>query len=817
LSADEVRSGESLRHRFGRGRADLFALAWIFCFALLFVSPALKDGPSFAPADVGSTLSSLTAGTVQLSSDCVFLTPPPPNAHCAHNNIDGDQITQAVPWANENWELVHHGELPFWNDLSGTGMPQLLNFESGSFALPSLVSYLAPLSVSFLVIVLMKLLICGFGAYVLARMLHCRPLAAAFAGVTAMLSGSFAGWLGWSITSTFCWVGFVAAGLVWCYREPRRTAPVGLLAVSVAFSIYGGFPEGMVIESIFFVLLIGATVLALRIARRRLELVGIVRMAIGAIGGLALSAPLWLTGLSSLRASIRADQTAGAGILPHGAALLFAQGYFGLPIAGSTYFGTTGLPSSIPDYFETAAYVGIFAIALVVVALLVALRRPIVAGFSVAALGCLLLAYRIGTPGVIQRAMSHLGLGSLVTSRSLPLLGFAVAILAAVGLEQVIARSGERSIRRALVVASAICALALGYLALRSSGGGLSAVEVSLRRESLYWPVALMIAFVIASVVLLDRRIPLPGPLRHVKRRPGVALAVLALAGQSAFLLFAGVGINSYASVEFPGTPGIAELAHDVGSSLVAIDDCVPQTGAPVCDVRGWNGTGLYPEMNLGYGIDELGVHDPLAPAALFDSWPIANAGQRAPGVNLFAPSVNTVALARRYGASFILLCRPASHFCAGVSPPPGTKVVATIGDDVLVSVPDSGRFVSNGATIAAVDHPSDASYEIRLTPSGQASTLVAHITAAPGWKASVDGRAAPLRVSGGVSYAVTVPAHATEVTFSYSPPHFVPALVIALVALLAIVADALWHRRRAARATGEENGGAAEVASYRT
>src|SRR5580658_536734 len=97
-------------------RGDLLGLAWILCFALLFVSPALKDGPSFAPADLGTTLSSLTAGAVPLSSDCLFVGPPPaPNPKCSHNNINGDQITQSVPWANENWTLVHDGELPLWN------------------------------------------------------------------------------------------------------------------------------------------------------------------------------------------------------------------------------------------------------------------------------------------------------------------------------------------------------------------------------------------------------------------------------------------------------------------------------------------------------------------------------------------------------------------------------------------------------------------------------------------------------------------------------------------------------------------------------
>jgi hypothetical protein len=314
-----------------------------------------------------------------------------------------------------------------------------------------------------------------------------------------------------------------------------------------------------------------------------------------------------------------------------------------------------------------------------------------------------------------------------------------------------------------------------------------------------------MIAFVVASVALLDRRIALPGPLSRLKARPGLTLAALALAGQSSFLLFAGVGINSYASVEFPATTGTTELAHYVGSNLVAIDDCVPSTAFPICDVRAWNGTGLYPEMNLGYGLDELAVHDPLAPAALFDSWPIANAGQRSAGVNLFAPSVNTVALARRYGASFILVC-PAKA-CPGVSAPAGTTPVATIDGDELVAVPDSSRFVSSGARIISVAHPTDVSYELRLASSDTPSSVVAHITASPGWTASVDGKAATLAAAGGVDLTLEVPAHATLVTFSYAPPHFTPALLLALAAVLAMIAEALWRRHRTAATEKGEPG----------
>lgn len=765
-----------LRSALRRHRGDVTAVVWIICFALLFISPALKDGPSFAPADLGSTLSSLTAGSVQLSTHCLSATLTPV-AQCAHNGINGDQITQSIPWANENWLLVHKGELPLWNDLSATGMPQMMNFESATLALPSLVSYLVPLSVAFLVIVLMKLLICGIGAYVLARMLRCSPIAAAFAGTTAMLSGSFAGWLGWSISGTVCWVGFIAAGLLWSYRAQNKTAPMVLLALSVAFSIYGGFPEGMVIEAIALLALFGAAGIASLAMRDRIDVRGIWRVALGSVVGLMLGAPLWLPGISVLRGSIRSHEIAGRGIELQGAALIFAQGYDGLPIAGSSFFAT-----NIPNYFETAAYVGVLAAVFALLGTIRSIKRPVVVGVAISALVCLLLAYRIGNPGIVQSLITHLGVSSLVTSRSLPLLGTMIAILAGIGLQHVIDDARDPKVRRALVISLALVTLVIVALGLNALRGGLPPTASAFRRASLYWPVALLGGFALVMITALDTRLVMPGPLKRFADRPGVYLAGFALIAQSAFLLFAGVGINSYARTEFPTTSGTTRLAALVGTKLVALD-----AGNP--DVRIWLGDGLYPEMNIDYGIDELAVHDPAAPTRLFTSWPVPDAGQLDAGVNLFVPSVDSVQLARRYGAAFILVA-------GGIRVPPGTTPVAEIDGEELASVPDSARFVATGGSVAAVAHPSDTTYDVSLNDTTSSTTLVAHITQTPGWSASVDGKALQMTNSDGVAYSMAIPKGTAKVVFHYRPPHLVVGIGVGLFALFILLGDALVRRR---------------------
>ena len=453
-------TARTLAGAFTSRRADLFGIGWVLLFALLFLSPALKDGPQFAPADLGAGNSPITAGALALSHDCL---PAPgqatPPTSCPHNGIDGDEITQAIPWNTTNWKLVHAGHFPLWNDLEGNGLPQFLNFESGTLALPSLVGYLVPLPESFLVTVLMKLLIAGIGSYLLCRLLACRPLAAAFGGVSFMLSGAFAGWLGWSISGTLCWVGAIAAAALWSYRRARRALPVTLLAGAVAFSLYGGFVEAYLLLAGFFCLVALAGALAMALNRRPIAARGLGRVAGGVLAGTALAAPLWLTGASLLRASVRSGEVSAHGIAVKGVALAFAQGYYGLPLAGSTFFGT-----GLPNYYESAAYVGVLALVLVGVALLCAWRRPAVVAFAAAAVGSLLVAYRLGPVSPVQRLVIDLGLGAVDIDRVLPLVGFAIAILSALGLELLVARHAEAVLRRALAASLLVVTIALAAL-----------------------------------------------------------------------------------------------------------------------------------------------------------------------------------------------------------------------------------------------------------------------------------------------------------------------------------------------------------------
>ncbi len=708
------------------------------------------------------------------------------------------------------------------------GCPSCSNFESAALALPSLVGYLFPLSLAFLVTVGLKLLVAGTGAYVLARLLGCRPAAAAFVGTTFMLSGSFAAWLGWAIGGPLAWSGWVVAGCILAYRNRFGFRGIALLALAVAFAIYGGFPETYVLMAIGLAVLLVVGTAAHALTRRRLSLSGLARAGCGAAFGLALAAPLWLPGIAVVRESIRAGRVASTGIPLHFGLLVFAQGYDGLPLQTPATPSGTWIGTSF-NYNETAAYVGVVALVLALAAL-VAWRRAAVLALTTTVVVSALVVYNLGHHAPVQRLITHLGLEGVALQRMLIVLGFALAMLAGLGLELSLRRWREPAVQAALGIAVLVVAAVLALMWAKSASAAvipeatpayphatpLSASSV--RHDSLLWPTVetAVMALAVAGIVVASRRRRraqrdgedaarwdgedaagmLAGVGREGQRswrRPEALAAGTVLAVQSAFLIFAGVGLNSYAAAMYPTDRAVTTLQHLVGPRLLGLDGpnatCPAGTTAS-CGVRQWTGIGLYPEMNLPYGVDELAVHDPLTPKAYFDSWPVAGAGQDAGGLNVFAPAVDTLSLARRYGVQDLLVQK-------GTPVPAGTRPLATIEGPTkapveLVTVPGSARFSFLGgrARVLASSHPGDASYDVRVeVPPGAPQQLVLRITDAPGWHVSAGGRALPVTAVDGTFLSVRVPSGTTTIVAVYRPALLEVGLDLALAALVALIA----------------------------
>ena len=449
-----------------------------------------------------------------------------------------------------------------------------------------------------------------------------------------------------------------------------------------------------------------------------------------------------------------------------------------MPIKGSAWFYSHG------DYYETAVYVGVIALVLAGAAVLRWWRHPAVIALVAMVVVTMLISYQTASFHLVSELVDRTSLHGVAIKRMRTVLGLPIGVLSALGLETLMRVRGERRMLITYWALSAAVAVFVGFLWHEALANSLPAAEHRLRLDSLWWPVGLFVACVLAGLLFLLVRM-----LAHRRLARGVlAVAVAVLFGaETAFLLFSGVGINSYSESFFPVTASMARLKAVVGSGLIGFD-----TGDP-SQSRKMAHAGIFPEANLGYGLAEFAAYDPLAPQGYF----MVQSG--APYVE---PDIDSAALARRYGIEWILL--PAWPH---VAPPSGTRYVASFAGERLYAVPGSSRFSLVGdnsskvaGPVSSVSHRVTSSWSFTIDASAP-SRLIMRVTDYPGWNATIDGRTLPLSGYKGLMLQAAVPAGRHVVHLWYMPRRLVIGawLALAVLALLAAWAalPLVWRRSR--------------------
>jgi hypothetical protein len=663
-------------------------------------------------------------------------------------------------------------------------MPEFLNFESSVLSLPDLVSYAVPLRFAFLVVVFIKLVIAGTGTYVWCRALRLRPLAATFGGLTFMLAGAFSSWVTWPLTDVVAWVGWICCFGILAYRTRGRLRHVAGLAVAIAFSIYGGFPEA----SVMVALVVGVLVLTLVVVglarRARPDGRGLAATVGGGLLGGILAAPLWFPGLQVIARSHRESEGNYVGLPLKALPLTLTQGYFGMPFQGHAAFEL-----SFWNYYETVSYVGVVALVLALIALATSIRRPIVLALGIALFFTLAATYEPATFHPFESLVDRIGqISDVRFERMRVLSALIVAVLGALGIERVLAAPKSRAVRRAAFGSLAVVGAVLVTIA---AGSLLAHLPAGLARQHLRALVVPVVSLALAAGLLALICIGGHGGVRlsTVARAAAVALVT----AQGVVLFFAGVGIATYSHAFYPATPAEDRLIAIVGNGLVGLDG--GNDAAPHDDIRFFEKIGLYPEVNIGYKIRFFTIHDPVLPQAYFSTWPEVAARPKNPGgVGLFVPDVNSASLARRYGVDFVLAA-------AGLPAPAGTTLVTTLAGERLYRVPGAARFSfasGGGATVRSVRGAATGGWTI-TTSSRTPARLVLRVTAIPGWHASVDGAPAALGTADGVLQTLAVPAGAHTIRFWYLPTRLVDASVIAAAvagAFVVLCIGMAWRRR---------------------
>ena len=104
--------------------------------------------------------------------------------------IGQDSATQFYPWYSYLGERLRDFDLPSWNPAQFSGAPFAGDPQSGWTYVPAMLAFtLLPLSIAVSAYLIIHLLLAGFGAYALARILGIGPVGALTTGIAYELSG----------------------------------------------------------------------------------------------------------------------------------------------------------------------------------------------------------------------------------------------------------------------------------------------------------------------------------------------------------------------------------------------------------------------------------------------------------------------------------------------------------------------------------------------------------------------------------------------------------------------------------------------------
>jgi O-antigen/teichoic acid export membrane protein len=152
-----------------------------------------------------------------------------------HNGLIADAILQNVAWKTFARDSFLRGELPLWNPYEYAGLPFMAGGQSGSLYPLGVLFYLLPVERAYGPFLALHVFMGGAFAYAFARVLGCRPGAAVVGGVGFALSAFLIVSFTWPmIVSAAAWAPLLLLLVELIVREWERPTARGDRAVAIA-------------------------------------------------------------------------------------------------------------------------------------------------------------------------------------------------------------------------------------------------------------------------------------------------------------------------------------------------------------------------------------------------------------------------------------------------------------------------------------------------------------------------------------------------------------------------------------------------------
>jgi hypothetical protein len=768
-------------------RPTLAAAVVFAVLSLALVAPGLVPGHTLSASDylwgAAPWQTSKPAGTGPLGSN--------------YEQADAALVFQPfTQWAR--------GELPgapLWNPHIMAGRPFVANAQSALFSPFTWPSLILPFWWSLGIAAALKLFVAALGTYLLARALALSWEGAVLAGIAFAFSLSFVVWLAWPLSNVWAWLPWLWLG-VWETARRPGLRPVAGLALVVALQFAGGHPESS-FHSLATATLFALLALSRSENRRR----GALRLVAGvALGGLLAAVfllPLAELLLRSGDIQTRADRPFS---LVERRFLLgfFLPGYWGIPSGAQSDAFLVG----------RAFYTGALPLALAAWALLRRTRER----WAIAGIAALALAVVVGLPVVRQIAMHLPGFDTAYNTRLIVPASLAIALLAGWGLSDL----AERVERPRLLVGGALAFFLLPFAAVLTSrsperlGDALKvawgfakpppmpeAADVLPWAALLVW---LVLGGLAAGLLIARARGLRAGPF---------AAAALVLVVLDLFRI--GMGNNPAIPVDHaqqPVTPAIERLQAARPARFAGLQ---PPLGLQP----------VVPDLAMRYGLYDARGYDYPVERRYDRFWRRTIAGKegftpptmqveptgralRALGLLGVTDLIEPPHLARREGLR-VTYDGDDARIYANPHALPRTWVVGSQrtvpGDAAITAVTDPG-FDPGGTAI--VERPiaglsgSGSSRIVRYDPQrvqlraragGRALVILSDVWF-PGWKATVDGRGAPIHRVDYLLRGVEVGPGEHTIVMTYRPWSWRLGWIVSLTCALLLI-GALWKSAR--------------------
>ncbi|MEA2488292.1 MAG: hypothetical protein QOH21_84 [Acidobacteriota bacterium] len=676
----------------------------------------------------------------------------------AHNGALSDVYMQMIPWRKAvQWSLTH-GEWPLWNPFTFSGDVLAASAQPAPYHPLTLLACLLPVAQSFTFTTAMTHLIAALGAFLLARELGCREGSAFVAAIGFTYATSLALFALWPLGASWAWLPWVLLG--------AHRASLPLLTTAFTLLLLAGHPE-----SVLHVVAIGAVSWLVLVRKRMPAVVGAGLLALGlaAIQLLPMLEAIPQTMEHAHRQETFAQLDVGVP-LRDVAARLATDAFPYLHLRNWNVAGLKLVP------YDSAA-VGSIVLALAIYA---AWRARSRASAFFAALAVFGLLARAGWRP-LAGALHHLPLFDITLNERFSFAAaFALAILAALGVEELLRRQRDRGAVVTLAVVLAVIAggnvwllrsaiiehvpLAWGHGTVIAEIVGLALVTVLIAWRPKLWVPALV------SLLLVQRFVAEGGIVRTFPARAAYPPIPILQALRDVREPFRMTG---HGNALIPGT-----------STMYGLED-----------VRGYQAMTFlryretYPLWSIHQPVWYNRVDDLTRPFLSFLNVRYAITWDRDP------PPPGWIEVARQKGSILLenrnVLARAFVPATVRLSAPNALEEMAHETDFGARAWIESGGQPADAANgPGRVLHIEEGPREYALDADMQAAGwIVTSIPAWKGWRAYIDGKRVETQIANHAFVSVHVEAGRHRVRLSYWPRGFVIGRGITAATLLALIA----------------------------